>query len=415
MQEEIALSSILGASVYDSSGAFAGHVREVAIFPQEDSNHISDFIVKTREGDRLLPSRQVKTVIGSAIQVNGSAHDWQPLSSSEGMLLLERDLLDQQIIDVSGRKVVRVNDVDLRREQINGTLKLKVGRVDIGLRGAIRRLLKGMAPSRAIEALAMRMPEKSIPWEAVDLIETDPARRVRLRLAYERLSRLHPADIADILEDLAPAERESVFGSLKEEVAAEALEEIDPKMQVELMRSIDSDKAADIVEEMDPDAAADLLGDLPQETSEEILEEMEPEERQEVSELLAFHENSAAGRMTTDYIALSPEHTVGDAIDRLRSFEGPVETISSIYLVDAQEKLVGSVPLVSLVLASGGTRLGAITPDHVIFVEANASDKDVAEMFDKYNLLTLPVVDAEQRLAGIITADDIISLLRDRI
>jgi CBS domain-containing protein/sporulation protein YlmC with PRC-barrel domain len=415
MQEEIALSSILGASVYDSSGAFAGHVREVAIFPQEDSNHISDFIVKTREGDRLLPSRQVKTVIGSAIQVNGSAHDWQPLSSSEGMLLLERDLLDQQIIDVSGRKVVRVNDVDLRREQVNGGIKLKVGRVDIGLRGAIRRLLKGMAPSRAIEALAMRMPEKSIPWEAVDLIETDPARRVRLRLAYERLSRLHPADIADILEDLAPAERESVFGSLKEEVAAEALEEIDPKMQVELMRSIDSDKAADIVEEMDPDAAADLLGDLPQETSEEILEEMEPEERQEVSELLAFHENTAAGRMTTDYIALSPEHTVGDAVDRLRSFEGPVETVSTIYLTDSQEKLVGSVALVSLVLAPSGTRLGTLTPEHVIFVEASASEKDVAEMFDKYNLLTLPVVDEEQRLTGIITADDVISLLRDRI
>ena len=415
MRQEIALSSILGASVYDSSGAFAGHVREVAIFPQEDSNHISDFIVKTREGDRLLPSRQVKTVIGSAIQVNGSAHDWQPLSSSEGMLLLERDLLDQQIIDVSGRKVVRVNDVDLRREQVNGGIKLKVGRVDIGLRGAIRRLLKGMAPSRAIEALAMRMPEKSIPWEAVDLIETDPARRVRLRLAYERLSRLHPADIADILEDLAPAERESVFGSLKEEVAAEALEEIDPKMQVELMRSIDSDKAADIVEEMDPDAAADLLGDLPQETSEEILEEMEPEERQEVSELLAFHENTAAGRMTTDYIALSPEHTVGDAVDRLRSFEGAVETVSTIYLMDSQEKLVGSVPLVSLVLAPGGTRLGTLTPEHVIFVEASASDKDVAEMFDKYNLLTLPVVDEEQRLTGIITADDVISLLRDRI
>jgi CBS domain-containing protein/sporulation protein YlmC with PRC-barrel domain len=415
MREEIALSSILGASVYDSSGAFAGHVREVAIFPQEDPNRISDFVVKTKEGDRLLPSRQIKTVIGSSIQVNGSAHDWVPLSSSEGMLLLERDLLDQQIIDVSGRKVVRVNDVDLLREQQNGTLKLRVGRVDIGLRGAIRRLLKGLAPSRAVEALAMRMPEKSIPWEAVDLIETDPARRVRLRLAYDRLSKLHPADIADILEELAPAEREAVFGSLNQEVAAEALEEIDPKMQIELMRSIDSDKAADIVEEMDPDAAADLLGDLPQETSEEILEEMEPEERQEVSELLAFHENSAAGRMTTDYIALSPEHTVGDAIDRLRSFEGPVETISSIYLVDAQEKLVGSVPLVSLVLASGGTRLGAITPDHVIYVEANASDKDVAEMFDKYNLLTLPVVDEEQHLAGIITADDIISLLRDRI
>lgn len=415
MQEEIALSSILGASVYDSSGAFAGHVREVAISPQHDPNRISDFVVKTREGDRLLPARQVKTVIGSSIQVTGNPDDWQPLASSEGMLLLERDLLDQQIIDVSGRKVVRVNDVDFLREATNGTVKLKVGRVDIGLRGAIRRLLKGMAPSRAIEALATRMPEKSIPWEAVDLIETDPARRVHLKLEYERLSRLHPADIADILEELAPAEREAVFGSLDEEVAAEALEEIDPKMQVELMRSIESDRAADIVEEMDPDAAADLLGDLPQETSEEILEEMEPEERQEVSELLAFHERTAAGRMTTDFIALSPEHTVGDAIDRLRSFEGAVETISSIYLVDAQEKLVGSVPLVSLVLASGGTRLGTLSPEHVIYAEADASDKDVAEMFDKYNLATLPVVDEEQRLAGIITADDIISLLRDRI
>ncbi|HEY7406096.1 MAG TPA: CBS domain-containing protein [Candidatus Angelobacter sp.] len=415
MQEEVALSSILGASVYDSSGAFAGQVREVAISPQEDPNRISDFVVRTPEGDRLLPARQVKTVIGSSIQVIGSPHDWPPLASSAGMLLLERDLLDQQIIDVSGRKVVRVNDVDFWREPVNGAIKLKVGRVDIGLRGAIRRLLKGLAPSRAIEALATRMPEKSIPWEAVDLIETDPSRRVHLKLEYERLSRLHPADIADILEELAPAEREAVFGSLDEEVAAEALEEIDPKMQIELMRSIDSDRAADIVEEMDPDAAADLLGDLPAETSEEILEEMEPEERQEVSELLAFEENTAAGRMTTEFIALSPEHTVGDAIDRLRSFEGAVETISTIYLVDQQERLVGSVPLVSLVLAPGGTRLGTLSPEHVIYAEANASDRDVAEMFDKYNLATLPVVDEEQRLAGIITADDIISLLRDRI
>lgn len=415
MLEEIALSSILGASVYDSSGAFAGQVREVAISPQEDPNRISDFVVRTREGDRLLPARQVKTVIGSSIQVTGSPHDWPPLASSAGMLLLERDLLDQQIIDVSGRKVVRVNDVDFWREQVNGAIKLKVGRVDIGLRGAIRRLLKGIAPSRAIEALATRMPDKSIPWEAVDLIETDPARRVHLKLEYERLSRLHPADIADILEELAPAEREAVFGSLDEEVAAETLEEIDPKMQADLMRSIDSDRAADIVEEMNPDAAADLLGDLPAETSEEILEEMEPEERQEVSELLAFQENTAAGRMTTEFIALSPEHTVGDAIDRLRSFEGAVEGISTIYLIDSQEKLVGSVPLVSLVLASGGTRLGTLSPDHVIYAEANASDRDVAEMFDKYNLATLPVVDEDQRLAGIITADDIISLLRDRI
>src|SRR5215467_9344457 len=419
MVEEIALSSILGAPVYDDSGSLAGHVREVALSPQDDPARISDFVVKTSEGDRLLPAKSVRSleansVRSATLRVTGKAEDWPPLVSSGGMLLLERDLLDQQIIDVSGRKVVRVNDVDLRPEPVNGSVKLKIGRVDVGLRGAVRRLLRGLAPSRAIEALASRMPEKAIPWEAVDLIETDPARRVRLKLEYERLSKLHPADIADILEDLAPAEREAVFESLDEEVAAGTLEEIDPKMQVELMRSIDSDRAADIVEEMEPDAAADLLADLPQETSEEILEEMEPEERQDVAELLAFHEKSAAGRMTTDYIALPPGATVGDAIDRLRAFEGDTELINTIYLIYPGGKLAGAVPLISLVLASAGTRLSTLSPEHVISCPASTSDKDVAEMFDKYNLLALPVIDKEGSLAGVITADDVISLLRDR-
>jgi CBS domain-containing protein/sporulation protein YlmC with PRC-barrel domain len=415
MAQEIALSSILGAPVHDASGAVAGHVREVAISPQEDPSRISDFVVKTSEGDRLLPARAVSSLQGSSLRSSWKVQDWPPLVSSEGMLLLERDLLDQQIIDVSGRKVVRVNDVDLQSEPVNGSVKLKIGRVDIGLRGAVRRLLRGLAPSRAIEALACRIPEKAIPWEAVNLIETDPSRRVHLKLEYERLSKLHPADIADILEELAPAERGAVFESLDEEVAADALEEIDPKMQVELMRSIDSDKAADIVEEMEPDAAADLLGDLPQETSEEILEEMEPEERQEVTELLAFNEKSAAGRMTTDYIALPPGATVADAVSRLRSFEGQAELINTIYLIHPGGKLAGAVPLVALVLAPQNARLSSLSPDeNVIFCEASASEKDVAEMFDKYNLLTLPVIDKEGSLAGVITADDIISLLRDK-
>lgn len=414
MNHEIALSRILGASVYDSSGAVAGRVREVAISPQSDPNRISDFVVKTHDGDRLLPVRSVQKFEGAVVRARGKAEEWPPLVSSEGMLMLERDLLDQQIIDVSGRKVVRVNDVDLLPEPVNGVLKLKLSMVDIGLRGAVRRLLKGLAPSSAIEALAGRLPGRIIPWEAVNLIETDPARRVHLKLEYEKLAKLHPADIADILEDLAPAEREAVFGSLDEDVAADALEEIAPRMQVELMRSIDSDKAADIVEEMDPDAAADLLADLPHETSEEILEEMDPEERQEVSELLAFHENTAAGRMTTEYLALPPDATVGDAIDKLRVFEGEAETISTIYLVDVQEQLVGAVPLVSLVLAPAGTRLSTLTPEHVIYCEAGASEQEVAEMFDKYNLLTLPVVDENQKLTGIITADDVISILRSR-
>ncbi|HKF20136.1 MAG TPA: CBS domain-containing protein [Candidatus Angelobacter sp.] len=421
MTPEIALSNILGAPVYDGTGDLAGHVREVALSPQDDRGRVSDLVVKTPEGDRLLALKTVRALERSAVRAttsvraNGRWEDWPPLVSSGGMLLLERDLLDQQIIDVSGRKVVRVNDVDLCPEAANGTVKLRVSRVDVGLRGAVRRLLKGLAPSRAIEALAGHMPEKAIPWEAVDLIETDPSRRVHLKLEYERLSKLHPADIADILEELAPAEREAIFGSLDEEVAADALEEIEPKMQVELMRSIDSDKAADIVEEMEPDAAADLLADLPQETSEEILEEMEPEERQEVSELLTFKENTAAGRMTTEYIAVPSDATVGDAIEKLRSFEGETELINTIYLLKPDGKLAGAVSLVSLVLSPPTAQLSTLTPEHVVSCEADIAEKEVAEMFDKYNLMTLPVVDEQGHLAGVVTADDVISMLRDRI
>ncbi len=149
-----------------------------------------------------------------------------------------------------------------------------------------------------------KIPPRMIPWEFVDLIETDPARRVKLKISLDRLAKLHPADIADIVEELAPAEREAIFETLDEEVAAETLEELDPKMQVSVLSSLDSERAADIVEEMDPDAAADVLGDMPPETTEEILTEMEPEERAEVAELMTFEEDTAAGRMTTDYMAL---------------------------------------------------------------------------------------------------------------
>ncbi len=234
--------------------------------------------------------------------------------------------------------------------------------MDVGARGAVRRLLKGIVPAGALHALTQKLPPRVIPWEFVDLIETDPARRVKLKIEHERLSRLHPADIADIVEDLAPAEREAVFETLDEQVAAEALEEVDPKLQVSIVQSLDSDRAADIVEEMGPDAAADLLADLSKEQSDKILEEMEPAEREEISELLEFKEDTAAGRMTTDYLALAVSATVNDAIEALRKFEGGIEGVSTIFLVDNDSKLAGAVPLASLVLASGDTPLSHAGP-----------------------------------------------------
>ena len=411
----IALSDLLGLAVYEPSGSRAGRVREVALVPREDSARISGFVVKTRDGDRLLSAAAIQGINGG-IRARVAPDQWHSYSSSEGMLLLERDLLDQQIIDVHGRKVVRVNDVNILEERTeNGAKTYKIEAVDVGARGAIRRLLKNVVPSAALRPVLAKIPPILIPWEFVNLIETDPARRVHLKISSDKLSKMHPADLADIIEDLAPAERDAVFQTLDEDVAAQALEEIDPKLQVSIVNSLDSDKAADIVEEMDPDAAADLLGDLSEERSEEILHEMEPEERNEVTELLSFEEDTAAGRMTTDYMALAPSARVSDAIEMLRHFEGGLESVSTIFLVAEGEKLVGAVPLAKIVLASPDTHLSELTTEPLISCHPGADEREVAEIFDKYNLITLPVMDDDGQLTGVITADDVISILRAKL
>jgi CBS domain-containing protein len=411
----LALSELIGAPVYDPSGPSpVGKVREVALVPQEDPNRIAGFVVKTKQGERLLTMKSVSNVNGG-VRADSIAADWTPYASGEGMLLLERDLLDQQIIDVHGRKVVRVNDVDIYEEIADHHITLKLSAVDVGARGAIRRLLKGVVPSSALRSMMDRIPPRMIPWEFVDLIETDPARRVKLKIALDRLSTLHPADIADIVEELAPAEREAVFQTLDEEVAAQTLEEMDPKLQVSILSSLDSDRAADIVEEMDPDAAADVLGDMPPDATQEILTEMEPEERAEVAGLMTFEEDTAAGRMTTEYMALRSSAKVSDAIDMLRNFEGGLESVSTIYIIGGGEKLLGQVPLAKIVLATPETPLMLLSSRHMPTIHPGADEKKVAELFDKYNLLTLPVIDDEGVLTGVITADDVINMLRAKL
>jgi len=408
-----ALTELLGLPVFDPLGP-CGRVRELAIAPAEDRARIAVLIVRTKGVDRVLPFSSI-TALNHALRTDSAISNWPKADGSEGLFLLSRDLLDQQIIDVHGRKVVRVNDVDLHEDTSSGHPVLKVSAVDIGARGAIRRLLKGIVPAVVLRNLLQKIPERPIPWDFVDLIETDPARRVKLKIAHDRLARLHPADIADIVEELAPDEREAVFETLDEGVAAEALEEVTPKVQKAIVESLPSERAAEIVEEMNPDAAADLLADLPEERTSEILQVMAPEERQEVSELLSFEENTAAGRMNTEFLALGVSARSSDAVEALRHFEGGIETVSTIYLVDSHGTLAGAVPLAKLVLATPETPLLALTQEPLISCNAGANEKEVAELFDKYNLLTLPVVDENKKLTGVITSDDVISLLRAKL
>ncbi len=412
------LSELLGATVYDPSGAASGHVREVTLAPQEDRNRIASFIVKTKSGNRVLSFSAV-TTINAGIHTSTNPADWPAANGAEGQFLLERDLLDQQVIDVHGRKVVRVNDVDLEVDAMIEAGRahdiLRIHSVDIGIRGAVRRLLRGLAPRAALHLLLQKIPPRTIPWSFVDLIETDPARRVKLKISNEGLATLHPADIADIVEDLAPDEREAVFRTLDEDVAAETLEEVEPSVQKSIVESLDSETAADIVEEMDPDAAADLLADLPEDRTEQILVQMEPQASQDVVELLEHKEETAAGRMTTEFLALPVIATVENAIGVMREFEGGIESVNTIYLVDSHGTLAGAVPLVKLVLAQPDTPLLSLTQEPLVFTHKQTSDKEVAELFDKYNLVTLPVIDEHNRLAGVITSDDVITMLRSKL
>jgi CBS domain-containing protein len=408
----VALSELIGAVVRDPSGSAKGRVREVAVAPQDHSTRVAFLIVRTPGGERMLPAEALRSC-GPTVRTVSDADSWDRYTASDGVLLLKRDLLDQQIIDVHGRKVVRVNDVEIDSTPVNSHLSLNVVAVDVGARGAIRRLAKGVLPSFTMRAFLAKIPPRVIPWEYVDLIEADPARRVKLKIAYEGLSKLHPADIADIVEDLPPADREAVFETIDEEVAAEALEEIDPDIQVSIVESLDSNRAADIVEEMDPDAAADLLGELPEDRSGEILQEMEPEERQEVTQLLEFGGHTAAGRMTTEFIAIPETGVVEDAIQALRAFEGSREAMATIHLTGPSHRLSGAVPLFTIAISAPAVRLVTLN-EPCVSCAPDTPDREVAELFDKYNLITLAVVDEHGRLAGIITADDVITMLRHR-
>jgi CBS domain-containing protein/sporulation protein YlmC with PRC-barrel domain len=410
----VSLTALLGTLVTDSSGHLRGKLKDIAVATGPDAGKVAGLVLKTRTGLSIVPSQEVMETPSGTLEVR-SPGTLQPLKEEGNYLYLAQDLIDRQIIDIHGRKVVRVNDVDLEWLGHGAAHLLRVAEVEVGLRGALRRVFKGLLPRAKLETLSRRFASRGIPWQFVDVIEVDPARRVKLRIEYERLGAMHPSDLAEILEDLAPAEREAVFTSLDEEVAAETLEEVDPKLQKALLETLDEEKIADIVEEMDPAAAADLLAELPEEQSDAILEEMEPEERQDVEELLEFDERSAAGAMTTEFVCVTPQASVSQGVQALRDFDGDPESVTEIYLLDEKQILRGAVSLSRVVMAQPEARLSLLAEARTLSCPADMKQKELAEMFDKYNLRALPVVDALGRMVGVVQADHVISFLREKL
>ncbi len=226
---------------------------------------------------------------------------------------------------------------------------------------------------------------------------------------------MHPADLADIVEELGSAEREAIFESIDSEAAADALSEIDdPRMQARILESLEPEVAADIIEEMSPDEAADALSELGDSASQEILEEMESEPGTEVRELLEFEEDTAGGMMNTEYVALGEGATVAGAMEFLRGQEEVLESLNVLFLVDSEGHLKASVPLARIFLAAGDATLTSLAPEKLRKAHVDEEQDRLTELFDKYNLITLPIVDSEGKLAGVVTADDIISVLRQK-
>ena len=411
MEDEILyLTELIGVKVYDLKGRRIGTLRDAALVPLIDPVRLDRFLVGAGPGWLSLRYDQIKSISHEGIHLNDER--LTPYHSDEYMLRMVRDLLDQQIIDAQGRKVVRVNDVTFLKECESGREVLHILEVDIGVRSMFRRMLRGIAPPHVVRRLQTRIRPHSIRWEFCNILEADPQRRVRLNISNKLLEDMHPADLADIVEDLGHEDRASIFNSVDTETAADLLSEVEPEIQTRIIESLNVDKAAEILEEMEPSEAADVLSELEEDRSEQILDEMEPEDKEEVEELLEFRDNTAGGLMDPGFLSLGEDATVADAMAELKKNEEVLEDLHTLFLVDGQNRLRFSVPLAKLFFSSGETPLKELASDPLLSVTTDEKQDRVAEVFDKYNLLTLPVVDDERQLIGVITVDDVVALLR---
>lgn len=409
---ELYATELMGSAAYDVDGHFVGRVREFFIEPADQANRLSHFLLSRGRFQPLIATyNQVASVEPGTMKLNVSERALQAYRPNEGWLAVRKDLMDQQIIDTSGRKVVRVNDVDLSEQRTNGNTELRVTQVDVGLPGAVRRLLQGVVSPAVIRKLQRGLPHSTIRWEFVNLIEPDPLRRVKLRITHEKLEDLHPADLAELMEYLSAAERQGIIASLDEETAAEVLAELDERLTTQIVEKLEPGKAADILEEMAPDAAADLLADLPKATSEELLDEMPGREADEVRELMAFEPRTAGSMMNTDFAYVGEGSTRDEVLTWLRGQDLNFDQLDTIVLIDKDAKYSGTVTVARLLLAASEQAMKTLKTEPLLSLNATADDEEVFELFDKYNLRMLTIIDEEGCPIGTITVDDVVSRL----
>ena len=406
------LSQMLGEPVIDANGEKIGSISDLAIQTGEVFPRITSlaFLGPGKTPFMISWRKYVSefTEDGIILKVDRTAIRFSYLQPDE--VLLARDLLNKQIVDTQGMKVVRVNDLKL---SVSGS-QLRLLGAEVGIRG----LLRGLAPWVERAALAIckvfhkKLDEKIIAWNYMDLLDRDLS-KVQLSVTHTRLDELHPADVADILEQLDPKQRANVFQHLDDARAGDAISEMEEEFQADVIGDLDDARASRLLGDMDPYDAADIVGGLPYEKAEKLLRLMGVENAAGIRQLLGYREDTAGGLMTTQYVSMRTTDTVAETIEALRALDEDHPTVNYVYVIDEYDKLVGVLSLRTLVLATNDTQLKDIMFEEIITAFPEEEEEEVAADISKYDLLAMPVVDESGRMLGIVTVDDAMEVIED--
>ncbi len=396
------LSEVLGRTVTDFDGNYIGKLEDLVARELAEATHpiVDAVVIQGKDKTIIAPYSLVMALFAPSIPLKCRVEEITQYQPIETDIYLSRDVLDKQIIDTNGARVVRVNDLELVR--VNGTLY--VGNVDIGLMGILRRFGLGSATQRFTSTLRLPLPQTFISWDDVEVLRHDPF--MRLRVPVESIAELHPADVAEIISDMNKLESGQLLEALDMEHLADTLEEVETEFQANLVENMSDEKVADLLEEMEPDEAADLLAELPERRSRGLLAMMDKEEAADVRMLLAYPEDAAGGIMTTEYACVPPDVTAEDAIKILRETAREAETLFYVYVTDTADHLLGVFSLSNLIFADPNARVSEFMEDRVKSVHVMDHQDDVAQVITKYDLIAIPVVDDQNVMQGIVTADD---------
>jgi CBS domain-containing protein len=408
---EIYLSSVIGRSIITSAGTEIGTLRDLVMIPGEVFPEVSHLVIRHGRTLELLPWSAVKLFTHIVISTAYTApSDLLPYTPSEGEILVRRDLLDKQIVDVDGAKVVRVNDIKL------GNLhdKLCIFSVDIGFRGILRRLGYQRLGERVARTLRKEIPTNEISWEYVQPIEANSS-KLALNIARDQMNEIHPADLADILESIPIQNIRTVLETIDDETTGETLYELEPDMRNLVISQMDSEHASDILEEMEPDEAADVLADLPEHKAQELLDMMDEENAEEIQELLEHEDDTAGGLMNSNYFRLLPDETVASAMSALRLAYEELNDIHYGYIINEDNRLEGTVSIRQLLTHAPETALTELMDEDLVTVEVREELTETLELMTKYDLLALPVLETDGTMAGVLTVDDLLQHLLPKL